>query len=216
MTANNPGYSRPPELADISVHYRDDDRWVTCFCTKTLHRSIVPHMNRRSREGIPRTGKNRTGSGNYVATRRSVPEVPHTAHEHRGPDHQQEGSAPKHSRTPPKLSRNVDLVDSIFDKITLACAREIERLREAGVVPADAPRLGEKVAIDATDIESYANNKKKPYSDTGATWGFRTPKKGSREHRGKERSDQDGAEGVLLRLQSTRPCRLLLPDYPST
>ena len=92
-----------------------------------------------------------------------------------------------------KLARNVDLVDSIFDKITLACAGEIERLREAGIVPADAPRLGEMVAVDATDIESYANSRKKPHSDTGATWGYRTPKKGSKntgEKNGQAKKEQ--------------------------
>ena len=79
-----------------------------------------------------------------------------------------------------KLAPKVDLVDSIFDRITMACAGEIERLREADIVPAEAPRLGETAAVDATDIESYANTRKKPSSDSGATWGYRTPKKGSR------------------------------------
>ena len=46
MTADNPGHSRPPELADTTVHHRDGDRWITCFCAKTLRWSIIPHMKK--------------------------------------------------------------------------------------------------------------------------------------------------------------------------
>ena len=33
-------------LDDIIVHYRDGGRWIDCFCTKTIPRSIVPHLKR--------------------------------------------------------------------------------------------------------------------------------------------------------------------------
>ena len=86
------------------------------------------------------------------------------------------------------------------------CAGEIEYLKEIGVIPADAPALGEILAIDATDIPAYArprgehcdppgegNCKKKhrthcdspdpdrctkhqAWADPDAAWGYRTPK----------------------------------------
>ena len=46
MANNDTKFPRPPELDNITVHYRDDARWVTCFCTKTVARSIVPHLKR--------------------------------------------------------------------------------------------------------------------------------------------------------------------------
>ena len=46
MTNEVAGYPRPPELEEITVHYEDGGRWVTCFCTKVLAKSIVPHMKK--------------------------------------------------------------------------------------------------------------------------------------------------------------------------
>ena len=40
------GYSRPVELDDITVRYDDAGRWVTCFCTKVVARSVVPHLKK--------------------------------------------------------------------------------------------------------------------------------------------------------------------------
>lgn len=46
MANGDAEFLRPPELDDITVHYSDDGRSVTCFCTKTVARSIVPHLKR--------------------------------------------------------------------------------------------------------------------------------------------------------------------------
>ena len=46
MVNSNAEFSRPPELDDITVQYLDGGRWVTCFCTKKVARSIVPHMKK--------------------------------------------------------------------------------------------------------------------------------------------------------------------------
>ena len=56
-------------------------------------------MNRRSREGIPRTGENRTGPGHFVATGKPEPEVPHCPRTS-WPRPPARESAPKRSRTP--------------------------------------------------------------------------------------------------------------------
>ena len=60
------------------------------------------------------------------------------------------------SRYKKKLAGYQGLLDAIFNKAAQHCAGEIERLREAGVVPEDAPRLGEMLALDPTDIQAYA------------------------------------------------------------
>ena len=46
MTNDIASYPRPPELDGITVHYEDGSRWVTCFCTKIVAKSIVPHMKK--------------------------------------------------------------------------------------------------------------------------------------------------------------------------
>ena len=81
-------------------------------------------------------------------------------------------------------------VDRIHAAVLKGCYNEIERLREEGIIPADAPYLGEILAFDATDIETYASHKKKKLdgietsdnedppelSDKDARKGYRTPK----------------------------------------
>ena len=96
-------------------------------------------------------------------------------------------------------------LDHIIVAVVFQCAAEIEELRKLGVVPDDAPKLGEILAIDATDIPAYAryrgehcdppgaeNCKKKHRThcdnpgleectrhtcpDSEARWGYRTPK----------------------------------------
>lgn len=57
-----------------------------------------------------------------------------------------------------RLSWHQDLLDPLFAKVTRDCGGEIERLRGEGIAPAAAPRLGESVAFDATDIEAYAKS----------------------------------------------------------
>ena len=66
------------------------------------------------------------------------------------------------------------------------CNPEIERLKESGIIPADAPRLGEIIAFDATDVVAYANPKRKPSADQEARWGYRTPKNNSQGKGDKE------------------------------
>ena len=86
------------------------------------------------------------------------------------------------------------------------CAARVETLQESGVIPADAPALGDILAVDATDIPAYARprgehcdppgkgnckkkhrvhcdspdkeqcTKHKPCADPDARWGYRTPK----------------------------------------
>ena len=55
-----------------------------------------------------------------------------------------------------KLAGYQDLLADTFNKLAHDCDAEIERLRDAGVVPEDAPRLGEMLALDPTDIGAYA------------------------------------------------------------
>ena len=50
-----------------------------------------------------------------------------------------------------------------------------------------APNLGHTLVIDSTDIESYANPRRKRIRDTGANWGIRTTKSKSATRREKER-----------------------------
>ena len=66
----------------------------------------------------------------------------------------------------------------------LECGDEIERLREAGVVPVDKPPLGHSLVMDSTDVESWARPGRKsrktgeeiPSKDPDAKWGRRTAK----------------------------------------
>ena len=55
-----------------------------------------------------------------------------------------------------------------------------------GIIPADAPRLGEIIAFDATDVVAYANPRRKPSADEEARWGYRTPKNNSQVKADKE------------------------------
>ena len=65
-------------------------------------------------------------------------------------------SEPTYSRFKKKLTRYQDQLEHIFNKVAQDCADEIERLRDAGVIPPNAPRLGEMLALDPTDIQAYA------------------------------------------------------------
>ena len=66
------------------------------------------------------------------------------------------------------------------------CDTEIERLKESGTIPADAPRLGEIIAFDATDVVAYGNSRRKPRADQEAWQGYRTPKNNSQVKGNKE------------------------------
>lgn len=65
-------------------------------------------------------------------------------------------SEPTYSRFKKKLAALQYLLDDIFNKVARECADEIERLRELGIIPVDAPPLGQMLAMDATDIQAYA------------------------------------------------------------
>ena len=73
------------------------------------------------------------------------------------------------------VPHQVDM-DQVIAEVFEECAAEIEELRRLGVVPADAPMLGEILAIDATDIPAYANPNRDVPADRDARWGYRTPK----------------------------------------
>ena len=70
-------------------------------------------------------------------------------------------SEPTFSRFKKQLAGCLPLLAEIFNKLVEECASEIERLRDAGVIPENAPPLGQMLAMDATDIEAYA----KPISE---------------------------------------------------
>ena len=67
-------------------------------------------------------------------------------------------------------------LDPVVSAVVEDIAGKIEELRNVGVVPADAPSLGEILAIDATDIPAYANPNRDVPADPNAVWGYRTPK----------------------------------------
>lgn len=50
-----------------------------------------------------------------------------------------------------------------------------------------APNLGQILVADSTDVESYANPRRKRVRDTGANWGIRTAKSKSATRKEKER-----------------------------
>ena len=77
-------------------------------------------------------------------------------------------------------------VNQMIGGVMARCNPEIERLKESGIIPADAPRLGEIIAFDATDVVAYANPKRKPSADQEARWGYRTPKNNSQGKGDKE------------------------------
>ena len=99
----------------------------------------------------------------------------------------------------------MDYIDKIIADVFLECGEEIERLREAGIVPADKPPLGESLVMDSTDDEAWARpgrrsrktGEEKPSKDPNAKWGHRTAKnvrsaKPSSGKRGKGGSSKKG------------------------
>lgn len=81
-----------------------------------------------------------------------------------------------YSRFKKALTEYADEVDRIMAQVVREISNELERLREAGVVPADAPQIGHYLAVDSTDIEAYGNPRRKRPRDPDVTWGHRTPK----------------------------------------
>ena len=105
-----------------------------------------------------------------------------------------------------KLANHVELIQNIIADVFIQCGGEIERLREADIVPADKPPLGESLVMDSTDDEAWARpgrrsrktGEEKPSKDPNAKWGHRTAKnvrsaKPSSKKRGKGGSSKKGA-----------------------
>ena len=65
-------------------------------------------------------------------------------------------SEPTFCRFKRKLAQHLELLAPILDRVIEECGEEIERLRDLGIVPKEAPRLGDLLALDPTDIETYA------------------------------------------------------------
>ncbi len=115
-----------------------------------------------------------------------------------------------YSRFKKKLAAHRDTFDPIIAEVFLECRGEIERLREAGIVPADKPPLGHSLVIDSTDVEAWARPSRKsrktgdeiPSKDTDAKWGHRTAKnarsskgrKGRNSKKSKSKPKGDSAE----------------------
>ncbi len=110
-----------------------------------------------------------------------------------------------YSRFKKKLADHVQLIQDIIADVFLQCGSEIERLREAGLGPADQPPLGESLVMDSTDVEAWARpgrrsrktGEEKPSKDSNAKWGHRTAKnlrssKPSSRKRGKDGSSKKG------------------------
>ena len=61
-----------------------------------------------------------------------------------------------YSRFKKKLADHVQMIQRIIADVFLESGFEIERLREAGIVPANQPPLGESLVMDSTDVEAWA------------------------------------------------------------
>ena len=85
-----------------------------------------------------------------------------------------------------KLTDRIPQLNAIIARAVEACRLQIERLRSIGSVPEDAPPVGESLAIDKTDVETYANHRAKHPVDPDASWGYRTCKNG-RPKRGRQK-----------------------------
>ena len=89
-----------------------------------------------------------------------------------------------YSRFKKKLAPHKDRLRIKVVEVFLECGDEIERLREAGVVPADKPPLGHSLVMDSTDVEAWARpgrtsrktGEEIPSKDPDAKWGHRTAK----------------------------------------
>ena len=75
-----------------------------------------------------------------------------------------------------KLAPRQEELDRISAAVVEDCAGLMEELKESGAIPADAPALGEILAVDATDIPAYANPNCETPADCEAAWGYRPPK----------------------------------------
>ena len=76
-----------------------------------------------------------------------------------------------YSRFKKRLTNYQDEIDDIVSRVVADIGDELERLRESGVVPADAPQLGDYIAFDSTDVEAYGNPKRSVPRDPGCPVG---------------------------------------------
>lgn len=103
-----------------------------------------------------------------------------------------------YSRFKKKLAPYEDDVWIIVAAVFLECGAEIERLREAGIVPADTPPLGHSLVVDSTDVEAWGRpgrtsrktGEEIPSKDPDAKWGHRTAKNVRSSKGGKGRSSR--------------------------
>ena len=118
-----------------------------------------------------------------------------------------------YSRFKKKLTNHLDAIQLIIAAVFRECGEQIERLREAGVVPEGKPALGHSLVIDSTDVEAWARPAKTsrktgqeiPSKDPNAKWGFRTAKnvRSSKPRSGKRGSSKKASEkGTASRTQT--------------
>ena len=110
-----------------------------------------------------------------------------------------------YSRFKKKLAQHLDAIEIIVADVFHQCGDQIDRLREAGIVPTGKPPLGHSLAIDSTDIEAWARPGRKsrktgeeiPSKDPDAKWGHRTAKnaRSSKGGKGKRRSSKKSKAG---------------------
>ena len=136
------------------------------------------------------------------------------------------------------------MLDDIYNRILRDLAREIRRLKKAGIIPKKAPRLGQYLAIDATDIPAWAkyrsphcnapdkencterhkkntaNNSDRTKCSTHSSKPIADPS-AMRGLPYTQRKVWDqygerwrGRQGMVLRLQSSRDCRRRLRNTP--
>ena len=117
----------------------------------------------------------------------------------------------------------MNLIQHVISDVFLECGVEIERLREAGLVPADKSPLGESLVMDSTDVEAWARPGRKsrktdeeiPSKDLDAKWRRRTaknelsyksrsrePGKGGSSKKGKANGTSAGADTKSGRKES--------------
>ena len=74
-----------------------------------------------------------------------------------------------------------DEIEIITAKVLAEIGPQPERLKADGTVPATAPKLGDYIAFDSTDVKAYGNPDRSVPKDTDATWDVRTRKQGSED-----------------------------------
>ena len=110
-----------------------------------------------------------------------------------------------YSRFKKKLAPYQDVICIVIAEVFLECGGEIDRMIDAGLIPAGTPPLGHSLVMDSTDVEARARpgrrsrktGEEKPSKDPDAQWGRRTAKnprssKSSSGKRGKRGNSNRG------------------------